>query len=439
MAVQTSEHGLDAVIVGGGFAGVTTARELTMRGRTAVLVEARDRLGGRTWTADHDGHAMELGGTWIHPLQSHVWSEVKRYDIEVEIFPVPGGKQVLVSGGRAVDMDDADLARGIEALGQFCAPGAELFPAPYSDSGLWGPDPQGYGERSLREQLASMQGPPEVRDFVEAMCCLATAGPLDQCAVTEMLRGYAESECFTEQMLAALSSMKLVKGMRALIEAIAAQATLTDIRLNAPVRRVVQTGDGVRVELQSGADVAARTAVITLPMNVLNSVEFEPRLSDTKRAAATERHAGSGIKCYVHVKSDVGNVSVLAPETEVVNCVMTYDHGAAGSWLIVFVADHRRLPFGDVDAMQEALRPLLPGVEVDRIFGWDWVNDPLALGTWCVFRPGQLARLLPELRRTEGRLFFASADSAPVWRSFITGAVASGYRAAREIDRYLPG
>ena len=57
----------DVVIVGGGFAGVTAARELTVRGRSAVLVEARDRLGGRTYTSDHDGHAMELGGTWVHP------------------------------------------------------------------------------------------------------------------------------------------------------------------------------------------------------------------------------------------------------------------------------------------------------------------------------------------------------------------------------------
>jgi pseudooxynicotine oxidase len=52
----------DVVIVGGGFAGATAARELTMRGRPAVLVEARERLGGRTHTASHDGHDMELGG-----------------------------------------------------------------------------------------------------------------------------------------------------------------------------------------------------------------------------------------------------------------------------------------------------------------------------------------------------------------------------------------
>ena len=89
----------------------------------------------------------------------------------------------------------------------------------------------------------------------------------------------------------------------------------------------------------------------------------------------------------------------------------------------MFVADHRKLAFGDVPGTQAALQSLLPGVEVERIIGQDWVNDPLALGTWCILRPGQLARLTPELRRTEGRLFFAGADSAPVWRSFIDGAI----------------
>jgi pseudooxynicotine oxidase len=87
--------------------------------------------------------------------------------------------------------------------------------------------------------------------------------------------------------------------------------------------------------------------------------------------------------------------------------------------------------------MQEALQPFLPGVEVERIIGWDWANDPLALGTWCIFRPGQLAQVLPELRAAEGRLFFASGDSAIAWRSSIDGAIEGGYLGARHIDDYL--
>jgi monoamine oxidase len=107
---------------------------------------------------------------------------------------------------------------------------------------------------------------------------------------------------------------------------------------------------------------------------------------------------------------------------------------------MVATTGSERLPmssFEDAAGMQDALQPLLPGVEVERIVGWDWTNDPLALGTWAIYRPGQLAQVLPDLRTSEGRLFFAGADSAAAWRSFIDGAIESGYRAARNIDGYL--
>ncbi|MBB4765057.1 flavin monoamine oxidase family protein [Amorphoplanes digitatis] len=433
------ESSPDVVIIGGGFAGVTTARELTMRGRTAVLLEARDRLGGRTYTSDHDGHAMELGGTWVHPLQPHVWAEIDRYEVETETFPVLEGlRQAVVSGGRVVDLSDDDLTKAVETLDQYCAPGTTLFPEPYT--GTWGPDPQNLDDRSMRQHLDTLKVAPELRDWVEGMCCLTAFGPLDQAAATELFRLYALSGWSAAQMLAALSATKLVKGTRELIGAIAAQARLADIRLNSPVRRVVQNGEHVRVELTDGDTVTAPTAVITLPMNVLNTVEFDPPLSQTKRTASAERHAGAGMKCYVRVKGDIGNVAVMAPEAQSVNWLVTYDHDANGSWLIVFAANPKRLPmsgFDDVAGMQEALQPLLPGVQVESIYGWDWSNDPHALGTWCIYRPGQLTQVLPELRTTEGRLFFASGDSAVSWRSSIDGAIESGYHSAQHVDEYL--
>lgn len=108
----------------------------------------------------------------------------------------------------------------------------------------------------------------------------------------------------------------------------------------------------------------------------------------------------------------------------------------------MFAANPERLPmtaFDDTTGMQEALQPLLPGVEVEFVVGRDWASDPLALGTWCIYRPGRLAQVLPDLRTTEGRLLFAGADSAKAWQSFIDGATESGYRAARDIDNHLTG
>lgn len=382
---------------------------------------------------------MELGGTWIHPLQPNVWAEIKRYGLETEPLPVPEGlRQAILSGGRIVDLSDDDLARVFEALNQFCTPGKTLFPEPYAEP--WGPDPQGYGDRSMREHLDTLHLEPRVRDWVEAMCCLVALGPLDQSAATEFFRTYVLSGWSAEQAMAALTATKLVKGTRELIGSIADQARLADIRLNTPVLRVAQTDGEVRVELANGDSISAPVGLIALPMNVLNSVEFEPPLSEIKRTASDQRHAGAGMKCFVRVKGDIGNVSVIAPEANALNWAVTYRHGAEGSWLIAFASNPSKLPmtrFDDMAGLQDALQTLLPGVEVEQIVGWDWVNDPLALGTWCIYRPGQLAQILPELRTTEGRLFFAGADSATAWRSFIDGAIESGYRAARDIDSYL--
>ena len=79
MASQTP----DVLVLGGGFAGVVAARELRAAGHSVRLLEARDRLGGRTWfrTDALAGHDLEMGGAWIVPEQRHVWAEVQRYSL----------------------------------------------------------------------------------------------------------------------------------------------------------------------------------------------------------------------------------------------------------------------------------------------------------------------------------------------------------------------
>src|SRR4029079_12487184 len=73
----------DVVVIGGGFAGVTTAREVTLGGSSTLLLEARDRLGGRTWTHRWNDTDVELGGGWVHWHQPHVWAEITRSGLGV--------------------------------------------------------------------------------------------------------------------------------------------------------------------------------------------------------------------------------------------------------------------------------------------------------------------------------------------------------------------
>ena len=77
----------DVVVVGGGLAGITAARDLQQRGLRTMVIEANDRLGGRTYTIEDDGCKVELGGTWIHWTQPFIWAEKERYGLEIEETP----------------------------------------------------------------------------------------------------------------------------------------------------------------------------------------------------------------------------------------------------------------------------------------------------------------------------------------------------------------
>ena len=69
---------VDVVVIGAGFAGLVAARELGRAGLDVLVLEARGRVGGRTWTDRRLGHDLELGGTWVHWVQPHTWAEMTR-------------------------------------------------------------------------------------------------------------------------------------------------------------------------------------------------------------------------------------------------------------------------------------------------------------------------------------------------------------------------
>lgn len=97
--MQETNLDYDTVIIGGGFSGLTAARELRLHGYKVLVLEARDRLGGRTWVDRRLDSDLEMGGTYVHWHQPHVWAEINRYGLDTVTGPKPK-KVYWISGGK---------------------------------------------------------------------------------------------------------------------------------------------------------------------------------------------------------------------------------------------------------------------------------------------------------------------------------------------------
>jgi len=82
---QSPENVYDVIVIGAGYTGLTAARDLTTMGHRVLLLEARDRIGGRTWSSNIGGYPFEMGGTWVHWNQPFVYREIARYGLAKEL------------------------------------------------------------------------------------------------------------------------------------------------------------------------------------------------------------------------------------------------------------------------------------------------------------------------------------------------------------------
>lgn len=460
---QAPAERYDVIVVGGGFAGVTAARELTQRGFRTLIVEARHRLGGRTFTAQVGDAHVDLGGTWIHWTQPFVWAEAMRYGLPLVETPGALPERVLWWDGSAVkeaglgealalagaalcasgETPDAPL-RTLEALAlagslasEFHAPALRAFPRPFDPlaADTWKP----FDALSVRDRLDAMDLSADRRGLLEGLLGSACCGPFAEAGFVEMLRWWALSGGDFQRYGDSVARYSLRDGTVSLLEAILADGR-PDVRLGTPVAGISQGPDGVRVTSTAGEEFLGRAAIAALPLNLLGSIAFTPALHPEKRAASRERHSGAGIKLYARVRGDVPRLAAFAPESEPLSMIFTAESGEEGGTLIAFGTDPRQIDAHSTTEVQAALTRFLPGVTVRDSWAHDWHLDPYALGTWCILRPGQMTRYLARLREPEGLVHFAGGDIALGWRGFIDGAIESGSCAAKAVAEMLtPG
>jgi monoamine oxidase len=436
----------DVAIVGAGFAGLAAARSLVAAGVEPVVLEARDRVGGRVFDRPiGDGAVVELGAGFVGPGQDRMLALAR--ETGVELFPThTDGKNLLEVGGRHVryrgtiprlrplallDAGIAQLrverlARRVEREEPWATPGADRLDSETFASWMRRKVHTEQVRRLLAIPCKTLWGAePEDLSMLYALAFMRSAGGLAPLLDTA---GGAQESRFA--------------GGPQLVARRVAEELGDRVRLSSRVQRIERRGNEVRV-----GDVQARRAIVALPPPLAAGIEFDPPLGAARDELAERMPMGALMKCFAiydepfwrgdglsgEAVSDRGPGTITfdtSPPDGSRGVLLGFVGGAEARALVSVGAEERRTAVLEGFERLFGPRAARPDEWIEQV----WPSEPWSGGGPVAYmRPGALTAFGPALRQPEGLVHWAGTETATEWTGYMDGAVRSGERAATEV------
>jgi monoamine oxidase len=451
----------DVVVVGAGLAGLVAARQLVAAGKSVVVLEARNRVGGRVLNAPiGGGHVVEAGAEFIGPTQDHMAALAKEmgvdtfktYDSEGHYLYYRNGTLLPYSptpvlGSVPPDPDGAaEGGAAIQLLTQMAADVPVDAPWQAANAAEW--DGKTFetwklenfhtpGGRFLIDVAITSIFSFEPRDLSLLFVLFYTAAAGNEDHPGDFNRLVTTGGGAQE--------LRFVGGSQRVPLEVARRLGRRII-LKAPVRRIVQRRNLVEVEAD-GVRATGQQVIVAIPPHLAGRIDYKPLMPANRDQLTQRMPMGSVIKVNVIYdrpfwRDDGANGQVVSDEGPV---QVTFDNSppdASKGVIMGFIESHYArvldgLPVAERRQMVIDNYAHYFGEKARNPIGYveqKWDEDPWSRGCpVCGTPPGVLLDYGEAIRAPVGRIHWAGTETATYWNGYMDGAVRSGERAAREV------